>query len=69
MSLHRLILKEDHPTMVIDRDITMLTNEIIRISRLPYSSWKNQDRIRSLDKQIEYLESVLAAYERDRKKL
>lgn len=48
--------------------IRLLSSEILRLIKLPYSSWKNQDRIRSLDKQIEYLESLLAAYEKDRKK-
>lgn len=48
--------------------IRQLSAEIYRLIKLPYSSWKNQDKIRSLDKQIEYLEEVLAAFERDRKK-
>lgn len=48
--------------------INLLSSEILRLIKLPYSSWKNQDKIRSLDKQIEYLEHMLAAYEKDLKK-
>lgn len=50
------------------QDITRLSAEILRLSRLPYRSWRNLDHIRSLDKQIQYLEEVLAAFERDYKK-
>jgi hypothetical protein len=48
--------------------IRVLSAELVRLTRLPYSSWKNLDRIRSLDKQIEYLEHMLAGYEQDQKK-
>lgn len=47
--------------------IKILSSEILRLVRLPYRSWENQAKIRSLDKQIEYLEHMLAGYERDLK--
>lgn len=47
--------------------ITLLTAEILRISKQSYFSWKNKEHIRNLDDQIRYLEEVLAAYERDAK--
>ncbi len=47
--------------------VRLLSSEILRLIRLPYSSWENNAKIRSLDAQIEYLESMLAGYERDLK--
>lgn len=51
----------------LEQDIRVLTAEIYRLSKLPYASWKNKDRIRSLDKQIEYLEHMLAEYQKAQK--
>lgn len=53
---------------VIQNSINLLSSEILRLIRLPYRDWKNQDKIRNLDRQIEYLEELMAAYERDLKK-
>ena len=55
-------------TDMVERQINMLCAEIVRISSMGYASWGNKDRIRSLDKQIEYLEEMLAGYEADKKK-
>lgn len=52
----------------VDNSIRIIQAEIVRVSSLSYKSWKNLDKIRSLDKQVEYLEEVLAAYEKDLKK-
>lgn len=52
----------------IENDIRLLSSEILRLSKLPYRSWGNLDKIRRLDDQIQYLEHMLAAYERDLKK-
>lgn len=49
---------------VIENDIRLISAEILRLSRLPYASWGNMERIRSLDEQIRYLEEVLANYEK-----
>lgn len=54
--------------IAIENSIRTLSAEIVRLIKLPYNSWKNQDKIRSLDKQIEYLEELLAAFERDLKR-
>lgn len=51
----------------IRHSISLLMTEILRVSKLPYSSWRDKERIKSLDQQIQYLEEVLAAYERDMK--
>ena len=50
------------------QSIEALKNELMRLIKLPYRDWNNQQKIQSLDKQIEYLEEVLAAFERDFKK-
>jgi len=50
------------------QDIEKLKNEIMRLIRMPYSSQSNIMKIRGIDKQIEYLEEVMAAFERDEKK-
>lgn len=52
----------------IQRDINMLTSEIMRLTRMPYSSWENKAKMISLDKQIIYLEELLSHYEHDQKK-
>lgn len=64
------MFKQDiHPrAQTIQNDINIISSEILRLIRLPYSSWRNKEKIRTLDKQIEYLEELLAAYERDQKK-
>ena len=49
-------------------DIEKLKNELMRLIRMPYRSADNVLKIRGIDKQIEYLEEVLAAFERDEKK-
>lgn len=61
-------LRHEYLNNAIEDGIRKLSAELVRLARLPYSSWKNQDRIRSLDNQIQYLEKVLAAFERDKKK-
>jgi hypothetical protein len=65
------LMNKDRPPFyyTIQNDINKLTSEIVRLSRLPYSSKQNMARIRSVDNQIMYLEEVLAAFERDSKKL
>lgn len=52
---------------VLQNDINKLSAEILRISRLPYSSKRAREKIVNLDTQIQYLESLLAAYEKDQK--
>ncbi len=61
-------LKHEYQAYAIEDAIRQLSAEILRLARLPYKSWKNQEAIISLDKQIEYLEEVLNAFERDKKK-
>lgn len=51
----------------LQSDINLIMCEIVRLSRLPYSSWGNKSKIQSLDKQVEYMESILASYEKDQK--
>jgi hypothetical protein len=46
--------------LVIDQCIRLLSAEILRLIRLPYSSQAKRD-------QIMYLDSLLAAYEKDYK--
>lgn len=53
----------------IEQSIALLTSEIVRLTRLPYRSWRNLEKIRNLDDQILYLEETLSAYERDLKKV
>jgi len=53
---------------VLECDIRLLSSEILRLSKMPYSSWRNKEKIISLDKQIQYMEELLAAYERDQKR-
>lgn len=62
--------KEDAPQIAYAAKdaVSQLMAEILRLTKLPYRSWKNEDRIRSLDKQIEYLEQMMAQYESDVKK-
>lgn len=48
--------------------IRQLSAELVRLTRLPYRSWKNFEKIRNLDSQIQYLEEVLAAFEKDKKR-
>lgn len=48
-------------------DIEKLKNEIMRLIRLPYRHQKNINKIRTIDQQIEYLEKVMASFERDQK--
>ncbi len=67
--MNRQDLRYESEVSAVDDAIRKLSAELVRLIRLPYSSWKNQDKIRALDKQIEYLESLLSAYERDKKKL
>lgn len=61
-------LRQEYLANAAEDAIRQLSSEILRLIRLPYRSWKNQEAIRSLDNQIEYLESVLAAFENDKKK-
>lgn len=50
------------------QDIEKLKTELMRLIKLPYRSADAVLKIRGIDKQIEYLEEVLAAFERDEKK-
>lgn len=63
------ILDRDRPWIAnaATQDIEKLKNELIRLMKLPYASAPNVLKIRGIDKQIEYLEEVLAAFERDEK--
>lgn len=54
---------------VLENDIRMLSAEIVRLCSLKYTSNQNFSKIRSLESQIQYLEEMLAAYERDQKKM
>lgn len=54
-----------HFHRVIQDSISLLTSEIVRLSKIPYRSQANINKIRTVDQQIEYLERLLAAYERD----
>lgn len=54
---------------MIARDIATLKGEIMRLLRMPYPAWRHMEHLRHLDKQIEYLEGVLANFERDQKAL
>jgi len=60
-------LKHEYQANATQDAIRLLSSEILRLIHLPYRSWKNQEAIRSLDAQIEYLEELLSAYEKDRK--
>ena len=54
---------------VVQQDIRMLSAEIYRLSKLPYADWNNINKMKTIDQQIQYLEELLAAYERDLKGL
>ena len=64
------ILDRDRPWIAnaASQDIEKLKNELMRLIHMPYRSADNILKIRGIDKQIEYLEEVLAAFERDEKK-
>jgi len=68
--INPLINDRDRPwiAQAATQDIEKLKNEIMRLIKMPYSSASNILKIRGIDKQIEYLEEVLAAFERDEKK-
>lgn len=51
----------------LEQDIRLIMAEIVRLSRLPYSSKKNMTKITNLDQHVQYLESLLASYEKDQK--
>lgn len=67
--MNKIELRHDYEVSATEHAIKLLSSEIMRLIKLPYTSWRNQEAIRSLDQQIEYLESLIAAYEKDRKKL
>ncbi len=54
---------------VLEQDIRALSAEILRLIRMPYKSKHNQERIHSIDKQIEYLEHMLAGMRQEQGKL
>jgi hypothetical protein len=62
-----LILDRTPRWQTLQNDIRLLSAEILRISNLPYSSKRSREKVISLDKQIQYLEQVLASYEKDQK--
>lgn len=63
-------LKDRQPRwFTLEQDIRVLSAEIVRLSKLPYSSWANINKIRSLDQQIQYLEELISVYQRDQKNL
>lgn len=66
----RYIIDRDAPYIAsaAQNAINLLGSEILRLIKMPYKSWENNAKIKSLDDQIMYLEEILAAYERDRKK-
>lgn len=68
MTKSAIEIRHDYEAFAAEDAIRQLSAEIMRLVRLPYKSWKNQEAIISLDKQIEYLEELLSAYERDKKK-
>jgi hypothetical protein len=49
--------------------IDKLKNEMLRLTNLSRAEKKNFEKIIKLDEQINYLEELLSAYEKDEKKL
>lgn len=52
----------------VQSDIDKLKDELLRVSRLTNVEKKEMDRVRQVDQQLQYLEELLAAFERDQKK-
>ena len=53
----------------LEQDIRLLSSELYRLIKLPYSSKANFSKIRSLEDQIMYLEQVIAATQAAQKEL
>lgn len=66
--MNRWNSRADYERHSAQEAIKLLSSEILRLIKLPYKSWGNLEKVRSLDKQIEYLEEVLAAFEKDNKR-
>ncbi len=57
-----------HFYYLLEQDIRCIMAEIVRLSKIPYSSAKNMNQIRTLDQQVQYLEELLAGYQAEQKR-
>ena len=53
---------------VVQNDIQTIQNELYRLSQSSRMSWDKVHKMRTLSKQIDYLEELLAKLEEDQKK-
>lgn len=52
----------------LEQDIKLLSAELYRLIKLPYTSRCNIEKIGSIESQIMNLEEIISAYQRDQKK-